>query len=403
MLELFLLEHKKLWHKGTTRVCVCLLFMYFVLFGCVLSFQWFSLGSSNYTDSFGNNFDGYRMIRERQEHSRLFGGELTDESFQMMVRDYQEAEAANVDRKMQATNWIKIESWLKDLYPELKDDSSYRLMSSYVDPDELTDFYGRRQQMIEKFLEASGQEGREKEYLMQLEQSVRKPFRYEWTEGWYLILTNVVAELGVVMALFLAIILSSLFAGEWHDRTTVLMLTTRHGWGRTAAAKILAGISFTLEFFFMLAAGEIASQLFFLGTAGWDMPIQNIKLIAIAPMNMLQAEIYEYAYALLGAVGYAGIVMLLSAAVRSNALALLCSLAIVYVPVALENYLPFWLQKAADLIPLAGSGTDIFRTYTLCIFGRYIWTPYLLVTVPVLIGACCIPFVMKGWARRMKV
>lgn len=31
-----------------------------------------------------------------------------------------------------------------------------------------------------------------------------------------------------------------------------------------------------------------------MGTSGWDMPIQNIKLIAIAPMNMLQAEIYEY-------------------------------------------------------------------------------------------------------------
>ena len=32
-----------------------------------------------------------------------------------------------------------------------------------------------------------------------------------------------------------------------------------------------------------------------------DMPIQNIKLIAVAPMNMLQAEIYEYAFVLLGA------------------------------------------------------------------------------------------------------
>lgn len=46
------------------------------------------------------------------------------------------------------------------------------------------------------------------------------------------------------------------------------------------------------------------------------MPIQNIKLIAIAPMNMLQAEIYEYAFVLLGAIGFAGIVMFISAAVK---------------------------------------------------------------------------------------
>lgn len=53
-----------------------------------------------------------------------------------------------------------------------------------------------------------------------------------------------------------------------------------------------------------------------MGTAGWDMPIQNIKLIAVAPMNMLQAEIYEYAFVLLGAIGFAGIVMFISAAIK---------------------------------------------------------------------------------------
>lgn len=120
-------------------------------------------------------------------------------------------------------------------------------------------------------------------------------------------------------------------------------------------------------------------------------------------MNMLQAEIYEYAFTLLGMIGYAGIVMLLSAAAGSSVLAMVSSLAAVLVPTALENYLPFWLQKAKDLIPLVGTGTDIFRTNTLCIFGRYIWSPYLLITIPVLIGMLCVPFAVKGWARRMRV
>lgn len=38
------------------------------------------------------------------------------------------------------------------------------------------------------------------------------------------------------------------------------------------------------------------------------------KLTAIALMNMLQAEIYEWAFTLLGMVGSAGIVMLISSA-----------------------------------------------------------------------------------------
>lgn len=145
------------------------------------------------------------------------------------------------------------------------------------------------------------------------------------------------------------------------------------------------------------------SQIFFLGTAGWDMPIQTIKLIAIAPMNMLQAEIYEYAFVFLGVIGFAGVVMFISAKTRSNVLALLFSLAVVYGPMMIAEYLPYGVQKALDLIPLVGSGADIFRTNTFCVFGKYVWSPYLLIAVPVLVGVLCLPFAVKSWSRRLRV
>ena len=145
------------------------------------------------------------------------------------------------------------------------------------------------------------------------------------------------------------------------------------------------------------------SQIFFLGTAGWDMPIQTIKLIAIAPMNMLQAEIYEYAFVFLGVIGFAGVVMFISAKTRSNVLALLFSLAVVYGPMMIAEYLPYAVQKALDLIPLVGSGADIFRTNTFCVFGKYVWSPYLLSAVPVLVGVLCLPFAVKSWSRRLRV
>ena len=88
MMELFLLEHKKLWRKTSTKISVFLCFLYLVVFGSILSFQWFSFGSSDdYTSAFGNNFDGYDMIRKSQEYSLMFGGELTDQSLQKMVGD----------------------------------------------------------------------------------------------------------------------------------------------------------------------------------------------------------------------------------------------------------------------------------------------------------------------------
>lgn len=402
-MELFLLEHKKLWRKRIVKICVLLCFIYIVIFGSILSFQWFSFGSSDdYTSAFGNNFDGYGMIKESQEYALAFGEELTDETLQQLVRDYQRMEAAGMEKELEKTDWKIINSWLATLYPELRDTGTYQTMISYVDPNKLTGFYERREQAINDFLENSGQTGVEKEYLFQMEQEVESPLLYGWVEGWSQILGSMVADLAVVMALFLAIALSPLFAGEWHDNTSSLVLTTKNGWGKVASAKIVTGLVFTIEFFLMLAIPNVVSQIFFMGTSGWDMPIQNIKLIAIAPMNMLQAEIYEYAFALLGAIGFAGVVMFISATVKNNVLALLFSLACVYGPMMIAEYLPYELQKVLDLLPLVGSGADIFRTNTFHIFGKYVWSPYLLVTVPVMIGICCMPFTIRNWSRRLK-
>ena len=403
-MELFLLEHKKLWCKTSTKISVFLCFLYLVVFGSILSFQWFSFGSSDdYTSAFGNNFDGYDMIRKSQEYSLMFGGELTDQSLQKMVGDYQDIGAAGVDRELEKTDMHIINSWLGTLYPELLDTGSYKTMMNYVELEKLTGFYERRQNIIEDFLENNGQNGDEKEYLLQINAKVKEPFRYEWTEGWSNLLGSIVPDMGVVMALFLAIVLSSLFAGEWYNNTSSLLLTTKNGWKKIAFAKIGVGLSFTAEFFAILTAGNLVSQIFFLGTAGWDMPIQTIKLIAIAPMNMLQAEIYEYAFVFLGVIGFAGVVMFISAKTRSNVLALLFSLAVVYGPMMIAEYLPYGVQKALDLIPLVGSGADIFRTNTFCVFGKYVWSPYLLIAVPVLVGVLCLPFAVKSWSRRLRV
>lgn len=67
-----------------------------------------------------------------------------------------------------------------------------------------------------------------------------------------------------------------------------------------------------------------------------------------------------------------------------------------------EGIIHHELQKALDLLPLVGSSTDIFRTNTFNIFGKYVWSPYLLITIPVLMGICCMPFATKNWSRRLK-
>lgn len=414
-MELFRLEHKKLWRKNSTRICVLLCLLYLVVFGSFLSYQWMIFGSRK--DNMGNNnFDGYENIRNCQDYVRKYGM-LTDESLQDWVRDYQRISEVKEEEKrtlgsynmetvhkVNSSDWDTVSSWLKILYPELEkaDMRWVAIMCDYVETEQLTEIYERREKAVDTFLEGGGQTGAERDYLLRIGEKVKTPFFWKWVGGWENTLGNLGPSLGTVLALFLAIVLSALFAGEWHNNTSPLLLTTKNGWKKLAAAKILTGIAFTLELFTMVAAGMIVLQLVYFGTEGWDMPIQMIKMFAIAPMNMLQAEIYEYAFVLLGALGYAGVVMLFSALCKNHVLALLLSLAATYGPMAFHERVPMWLEKTFDLLPLVGSGADVFRTNTYHIFGHYIWSPYLIIWVPLLIGVLCLKPAVKGWARRMK-
>lgn len=414
-MELFKLEHKKLWRKTSTRICVLLCLLYLLGISFVV-YQWTTFGSAK--DNYGGrNFDGYENIKNCQAYGRKYGV-LTDETLQAWVREYQELSALlkeerrtqgkeNWETRQQYRNsgWETVNNMLKTLYTELEraDMLGVSIMCGYVEAEKLTGIYERREKAVDTFLEISGQTGAERDYLLRINEKVKEPFSWVWAEGWSYLLGDLVSALGTVLALFLAIALSALFAGEWHDNTSPLLLTTRNGWKKLATAKILTGIVFTLELFTMVAVGVILLQLIYLGTEGWDMPIQMMKMIAIAPMNMLQAEIYEFAFALLGALGFAGVVMLFSALCKNHVLALLLSLAVSYGPMAFHEKVPMWLEKTFDLLPLVGSGSDVFRTNTFHLFGHYIWSPYLIIWVPFAIGVLCLRPAVKGWARRMRV
>lgn len=406
-----------MWKKKSVRISFLLCVLYIVVFGSFLTYQWFNFGSTK-DGGLGNNFDGYENIRKSREYAGQWEGELTDEVLQSMVSNYQRlahvAESAyragdtqmaeEYDAQTRRMDFSAIDNWIGELYPELKDATQDypSFLISYVDPEKLTGFYGKRRQTVEKWLDIFGHTEEEKEFLLRMNDRVEEPYSYQWVNGWKLFLSEMLPDFGMVMAVFIVIALSTVFSGEWHNGTGMLMLTTKNGWKETACAKVLSGMAFTVELFFVTAAGAVAGQLIYLGTAGWDMPVQYIKMLAVAPMNMLQAEIYEYAFTFLGAIGLAAFVMFFSAVAKNNFIALVSSLAVVYLPGTLGNYMPVSAMKWVELLPLSGSASDIFRTNVFHLFGRIIWSPYLLITVPVLLGCALIPFTVKRWARKLR-
>lgn len=399
-MELFFAEHKKLWSRNNVRISVLLCFIYIVIFGGILQYQWFSLGSSK--DVTGNHFDGYEYIRLRQQYSEKYGPKLTDETLADMASDYQRAGKAGDDDELKKTDWSVISSWLQFLYPELQQSDTYQLMLGYVDTEALTDLYGRRQRAIEDYMDASGIEGKEKDYLLSLNEKIDTPFSYVWTEGWRTVLGHMLPDFGMMLAIVIVISLAPLFSGEWHDRTGAMILTMKQGWKKDAKAKLAVGLCFSVELFLLIAIPSIIVQIVYLGTLGWDTPIQCIKMIAIAPMNMLQAEIYEYLFTLIGIMGFAGLVMLVSSLSKNDLLSIVGGFAMLLLPMIISEYLPYTMQLIVSLIPLAGDAADIFRMNTLNVFGKPVWLPYLELITPVLFVLLCIPVTAGRWARIQK-
>lgn len=403
MMRLFREEHRKLWKRASVKISVLFCFTYIIVFGGLLSYQWIQFGTSgDFTSSFGNRFDGYKSIRSRMDHASQWEGELTDAKIQKMVKDYQDLRVSDPDRARDETDWRVLNSWIQTLWPELEEPEKADIMLSYVEPDKLTGFYERREQQIEKFLDLIGTSDDEKTFFLRMDGKVEIPFQYSWVEGWSNLLGNVLTDMGVVTGLFIGIALAPIFAGERQREMRFLILTAKYGGIETAAAKTAAGFAFSAELFGMMTAGTLLLQYVYLGTSGWDLPIQCIKLIATAPWNMMQAEIYEYLFAFLGCLGYAGVVMLISVLCRSSFAAILSALAVICVPGAVGEYLPAALQKIVDLIPLAGSSTDIFRTNVYHIFGRIIWSPWILITVPFVAGAACVPLCVRKWRKQSR-
>ncbi len=385
------------------RVCAALCFVYCVLWGCVLDYQWLDFGSSDYAASvYNNHFDGYCMIRTYKAQAAACGDTMTERTLRRMVRDYNELGHPGLQSK---ADWVLAETYLTVLYPDLDDPDTFLPMIYYVDGAELTDFYGRRQQALERRLERERQEGlltaADVAMLLEMDSRVETPWRYEWAQGWDYAVGSL-GGMGRRTAPFLAFALAFVFSWEWHSGTAPLLHAAKYGRRKLALARIFSGLAFTAELFALVAGGRLLAQLVYLGTDGWDIPIQVTDPLAVAPWNMLQAEAFAMAFVFGGMIGYACLVMLLSAWGKSGVRSLVLALAIVYVPDLLEGYLPRWVQSALEILPLVRSANVIYRTDVYHILGRGVWAPYLLIAVPVPIALACVPLAVRQWSRRQR-
>lgn len=83
---------------------------------------------------------------------------------------------------------------------------------------------------------------------------------------------------------------------------------------------------------------------------------------------------------------WSGRIVMISTVFKSKAAYVVTSLAVIYILMLIYNAMPLNIQKLFDLILLAGSPAE--RLYS----------PYMPLIVPVLLGMLCIPFAVRKWS-----
>lgn len=399
-MSLFWQEHKKLWRSGLTRLAV------FGMLLLTLGLQVWAMQSINFgtmRSDGSHQIDGYANIRKSQQYAAQWQT-LTDETAQDMVRTYQKILAENPEFDGALADFSFLQGTLVSfLWPEVEDQNQPypSLTIYYVDPARLTGLYERREEKLEYYLENQFPDPADRQFFLEMDSRVEKPMAYGWTAGWSAVLGNGIGGFGqMVLPVVLALALAPVFAGERRRGMDTLQATSLRGRAALAVAKLLSGLAFAGEIFTLFAAVLTAVQAVWLGFEGWDLPIQLIKMLATAPMNMLQAECYELACLLGSALGFAGVALLLSALLPGTTAALVAALLTTWGPQILNQYLPWSVQQYLRLLPFVGGAEDIFRQNLYHWFGLRVWSPGPLLAIPLLVGAACLPAAALAWCRK---
>lgn len=179
------------------------------------------------------------------------------------------------------------------------------------------------------------------------------PWTFRWTTGWRQLLINL--EMAGDLAAFLgAVWLAPLFAGEYSRGTDPLLRSSRHGRGKLAAAKLFTGFTVTALLFVFFVALYILVMALTYGFDVGDAPLQLLQIGYVYPLTLLQAAGWGLLCSLGGAVLFAALLLLASAAMRSAFPVVVGATVFLLVPMFFDldpTSLPLWQLLAFNLLP----------------------------------------------------
>lgn len=331
-------EIKKVFSKTSSKIAVILLF---AAMGITL---FFALDVS-YVDEAGNSQNGPAAISKLKAAQKEWSGYLNEDKIRKVISENQriqntpEALSRNVTQNNIAYGWgqgIKeIRSLLNCAYAEeYREYDYYRADSLTV--EDASDFYTNRIRLLKDWLESEAKDqfsDREKKYLVDQYNSLKIPLYYDYMAGWQQ-LFEFAPTIVMITMLILGYLVAGIFSNEYAWKSDAVFFSCTYGRDRAILSKIKAGFSIVTIIYFAVFLIYTGSVLLYLGTDGWNIPIQSSWTSWKCFYNITNLQ--KYFVICIG--GYIGCLflsflsMLLSAKTKSGLLAVMVPAIAIFLP-----------------------------------------------------------------------
>lgn len=369
-----------------------------------------------YTDENGVEERGRGAVLKLRETQKEWSGDLDEEKIRRVIaeniriRSTPEASSDNIKESNIAYGWgqgiMEIRNLLNCAFAERFREYDYYRADSLSEED-AADFYGNRVKLLTDWLmsdEMAEQfSDKEREFLIQRYGELETPLYYDYMKGWtqWFEYAPTVIMIGMLV---LGYLMAGIFANEFSWKADSVFFSSEYGRNKAVSAKVRAGFVIVTAVYFGLILVYSGFTLLYLGTDGWNCPVQADFSGWKCLYNVTNWQ--KYLMVVIG--GYVGclfisfLCMLVSAKTKSAVPAVMVPFILIFLPSFLGNITSPVLNKILALLPDrlldVGNAMGYFDLFT--VGGK------VLGAVPILLAAygpltvLLAPLVYREYRRR---
>ncbi len=336
-------EWKRIWQSRLTQFAVigCILFLLFC--------TWSNIRQIQTTDGEGNQVTGMAAVKALKETERITLDQETVTAIMQEYLDYTEnpdtssddPELQYLSEKMYRTWYLPNRGLLNLISRTYMQEGQGNVSDRQLFEKNFgKDFYEARKERVQERLTYYVNQGSvtlsEADWWDEQDDKVGE-YTYGNYKVWDILISNLPWVLFIMMIVCVGI--APVFAGEYQSKCDSLLLCMKHGKHRLILAKLAASTVYASVLYWGIVSLYSAVLLIFVGTDGWDFPVQLLYSGMPSSYALTTSQAYLLAL-LMGYVmtlGLGGLVLLLSALFKNPYVVIVTAFLYLCVPLFLST------------------------------------------------------------------